>query len=386
MKSKKHIVIDARIRRSSTGRPVDRLLEHLQELDAPYRFTVLLAKGDEWRPSNIPVSRRIKVGYSRFPVFSFNPFQQILFAWQLHRLKPDLVHFTMTPQQPVLYFGAQTTFTHDLTMLKYARAGRLPVWLHSLRMHGYRFLLWQSHHKAKKILVPTQYVRDAVLKYHIFTQRKVEVTLEAAESPIKIASEAVEGIEKPFLLHVGSPFPHKNIKRLLKSFEKLREKHPDLTLVLAGKKEYYFNKLEAWAEKRNSYEHIRFTGFVSDAQLKWLYENAECYILPSLSEGFGLPGLEAMVHGCPLVSSDATCLPEVYGEATQYFDPYEVESLVRATNKVLSDDGLRKKLVEKGYSQAKKYSWKKMTEQTVAVFDEVLAEDDRKTTISPKSS
>jgi len=375
-KSQKHIVIDARIRRSSTGRPVDKLLGHLQNLDSKYRYTIILAKGDEWRPTNVSASRRIKVVYSRFPVFSFNPFQQILFAWQLYRLKPNLVHFTMTPEQPIFYFGLQTTFTHDLTMLKYARAGRLPNWLHSLRMYGYRFLLWQSHHKAKKIIVPSEYVRDAVLKYHVFTQRKVEVTLEAAESPIKDASEPLENIEKPFILHVGSPFPHKNIKRLIKAFEKLREKNPSLTLVLAGKREYYFKKLEVWAEKRESIEYIRFTGFVNDAQLKWLYENAECYVLPSLSEGFGLPGLEAMVHGCPLVSSDATCLPEVYGEAAQYFDPFEVDSMSRAVNKVLSDDALRKKLVKAGFERTKKYSWKKMTEQTMAIFDEVLAEDD----------
>lgn len=368
-KSQKHIVIDARIRSASTGRPVDRLLQYLQEMDTPYRYTIILAKGDNWKPTN----KKISVAYSRFPIFSLNPLQQILFSKQLYGLKPDLVFFTMTCQQPVLFFGKQITFTHDLTMLKYARAGRLPNWLHRLRMAGYRFLLWQSHHKAARIIVPTEYVRDAVLKYHVFTQRKVIVTLEASEPTLEANSEQPEGISKPFIMHVGSPFPHKNIKRLIKAFEKLKVKNPDLELVLAGKKEYYFKQLESWASKRSSYKDIHFTGFVSDAELKWLYENAECYVLPSLSEGFGLPGLEAMAHGCPLVSSSETCLPEVYGDAAQYFDAFDVDSIAQSIQKVISSQKLKSELVDKGYYQVKKYSWERMAKEMYAVLDEVVA-------------
>lgn len=366
-KKLKHIIIDARIRKSSTGRPVDRLLENLQILDPPYKFTVLIAKTDDWRPKN----RKFSIVRSRFPIFSFSPLQQILFSLQLYRLKPDLVHFTMTGQQPLFYFGPQITMTHDLTMLKYVRAGRLPKWLHKIRMQGYRLLLWQSHRKARKIIVPTEYVREAVLKYHLFTGRKVVVTHEAADPEIADEAEPVEGVNKPFIIHVGSPFPHKNLRRLIKAFEKLKSKNPDLSLVLAGKKEYHFKKLQAWAEKRESYNSIYFTGFVSDGQLRWLYENAESYVLPSLSEGFGLPGLEAMTHGCPLVSSNETCLPEVYGDAAEYFDPRDVEDMARSVQKVLSSEDVRKKLVSKGYEQTKKYSWKQMAKETVDIYDSV---------------
>lgn len=367
-KKLKHIVIDARIRRASTGRPVDRLLEYLQELDPPYRFTVILAKGDEWRPK----SHRFTAIESRFGIFSFNPLQQILYAWQLYRLKPDLVHFTLTGQQPLFYFGRQITFTHDLTMLKYVRPGRLPRWLHKLRMQGYRLLIWAAHHRAKKIIVPSEYVREAVLKYHLFTQRKVVVAYEAAEPQIAGESEPVEGVKKPFIMHVGSPFPHKNIRRLIKAFEKLREKNPDLTLVLAGKKEFHFLRLILWAKGRESYGSIVFTGFIPDTQLKWLYENAEAYVLPSLSEGFGLPGLEAMVHGTPLVSSNATCLPEVYGNAAQYFDPRNVDDMASAISRVISGEKTREKLIQAGRKQVKKYSWKRFTEENLAVYDSTL--------------
>lgn len=369
-KSQKHIVIDARIRKSSTGRPVDRLLEYLQQLESDNTYTVVLVKDDDWRPKN----RRFTVVHSRFPIFSLNPFQQILYAHQLRKLAPDLVFFTMSGQQPIFYFGKQITFTHDMTMMKYARAGRLPGWLHALRMQGYRFLMWQGHKKATKILVPSEYVREAVLKYHVFTQRKVVVTYEAAEPVIEGEVEPVEGVRSPFIMHVGSPFPHKNIRRLIKAFEKLREKTPELTLVLAGRREYYFKKLESWVRERESYSYIRFTGFVSDAQLKWLYQNAECYVLPSLSEGFGLPGLEAMAHDCPLVSSNSTCLPEIYGKAAEYFDPYDLSSMQRAISKVLSGDKLRKELINKGHVQIKKYSWKRMSEEVLATVNEAVAQ------------
>ena len=176
---KKHIVIDGRIRRASTGRYVDRLLEHLQQIDHQNHYTVLLEPGDDWEPS----SKRFTTVVCKYPQFSFNPIQQVAFARQLYKLKPDLVHFTMTGQQPLFYFGPQITFTHDLTMLKYARRGRLPKWVHRLRMRGYRLLLWSAHKKAKRVLVPTEYVRDAVHKYHLFTGRKLTVTLEASEPP-----------------------------------------------------------------------------------------------------------------------------------------------------------------------------------------------------------
>lgn len=367
-KKLKHIVIDARIRRASTGRPVDRLLEYLQEADTPYKFTVIVAKGDDWKPKN----RKFTVVESRFSIFSFNPLQQILYAWQLYRLKPDLVHFTLTGQQPLFYFGRQITFTHDLTMLKYVRPGRVPRWAHRIRMYGYRLLLWQAHRKAKKIIVPTEYVQEVVLKYHLFTQRKVVVALEAAEPEIAGEAEPVEGVAKPFIMHVGSPFPHKNIRRLIKAFEKLREKNPDLSLVLAGKKEFHFLRLMLWAKGRTHTDAIVFTGYIPDTQLKWLYENAEAYVLPSLSEGFGLPGLEAMTNGTPLVSSNATCLPEVYGEAAQYFNPRDVDDMAAAISRVISGEKTREKLIKAGRKQVKKYSWQRFTEENIAVYDSLL--------------
>ena len=145
-----------------------------------------------------------------------------------------------------------------------------------------------------------------------------------------------------------------------------------MKLVLAGKQEYHSRKLQRWAAKKPYVDSIIFTGFVSDAELKWLYENARVYAFPSLSEGFGLPGLEAMVHDCPVASSDATCLPEVYGSAAQYFDPKDPEDIAEAILKVINNEKLRKDLIKKGHSQARKFSWRKMAQETLEVYSEIL--------------
>ncbi len=363
-----HIVIDARIRQASTGRPVDRLLEYLQQIDTTNKYTVLLRSGDKWQPTN----SNFVVLECKYPIFSFNPLQQITYAWFLHNLKPSLVYFTMTGQQPIGYFGNQITLTHDLTMFKYVRAGKLLGILHSLRMLAYRLLVWQSHKKAKHIITPSLYVKKAVVRKYRFVKQKVSCIYEASEPPIKDHPKRPPGVKKPFILHIGSPFPHKNIDRLIESFATIKTKHPDLNLVLAGKREYHFDQLIKSYKDSPIAKSISTPGFVSDGELKWLYQNAECYVLPSLSEGFGLPGLEAMAHNCPLVSSNATCLPEVYGNGAYYFDPVNIQDMADKVNSVLKDHHLQTKLIKAGQKQLKKYSWQKMTKETYAVFRQVL--------------
>lgn len=360
----KHIVIDARIRRSSTGRYTDRLVETLQKIDHENRYTILVEPNDKWIMENDNFSTLP----CPYPQFSLNPLNDLRFATQLRNLKPDLVHFTMT-QQPLTYRGPRVTTTHDLTMLRFVRAGRAPLPVFWLKKIGYRIIFLVAHKKSAKIIVPTRFVEQDLHAYQPFTVGKTVVTYEASDPPLQDTGEKPENVTGPFILHVGSPFPHKNIQKLIEAFELVQKSHPDLTLVLAGKKEFYFEELENWAKKRPSYESIRFTGFIPDAQLKWLYENAEAYVLPSLSEGFGLPGLEAMAHGCPVVSSGATCLPEVYGDAAHYFNPEDTEDMSRAVSEVLESNELKKDLVARGARQLQKYSWQKMAEQTRRVYN-----------------
>lgn len=360
----KHIVIDARIRRTSgVGRYCDRLLQHLQTVPSDHRFTILLHPDDPWRPR----SENFTVVPCPFPQFSFNPLHDLKFAYLLRSLQPDLVHFTMT-QQPLTYRGKTVTTTHDLTMLRFIRRGKTPSPVFWIKKLGYRLLFYVGNQKASQIIVPTTFVAEDLALLYPFAKDKTTVTYEASEPPLSGKAEQPEGLKKSFIMHVGSPFPHKNIRHLVEAFEELLVKYPNLTLVLAGKKEFYFNELEEWAKQRPSYSSIRFTGFIDDSELKWLYENAEVYVMPSLSEGFGLPGLEAMAHGCPLVSSNATCLPEVFGKAAHYFDPYSLPATTAAIEDVLADPALKKKLAANGRKQVLKYSWQTMAEQTHDVY------------------
>ncbi|HTE22539.1 MAG TPA: glycosyltransferase family 1 protein [Candidatus Limnocylindria bacterium] len=359
----KHIVIDARIRRSSTGRYVDRLVEHLQKNDSHTRYTVLVEPDDPWQPSAGNFTRAT----SPYPQFSFNPLHQLGFAWQLYKLGADIVHFPMN-QQPLLYFKPVVTSCMDLTMLRFTRPGRATLPVFWLRMAGYRFLFWYSLRKSKAIITISQFVKQDVENHYPFATGRITVTYCASEPPLGGKALAPPGVNQPFIMHVGSPFPHKNIERLIEAFAILKKSHPKLQLVLVGKKEYHFTQLEEQAQANPFVRDIIFTGFVSEEELKWLYQNAEAYVLPSLSEGFGLPGLEAMVHGCPVVSSNATCLPEVYGNAAHYFDPKSTEDIAQKTDEVLANISLRKTLIKEGYVRLKKYSWQRMAEQTLEIY------------------
>ncbi len=363
-----HIVIDARIRRSSTGRYIDRLLEHLQDLDPDNKYTVLIRPEDPWQPRANNFSRV----FSHYKQFSFNPIEQFGFARQLRRLKPDLVHFPMN-QQPLMYFGKTVTSTMDLTMLRYSRAGKSSLLVFKLKMLGYRFLFWYSLKKSRAIITISQYVREELAEHYPFTTDKTTVTLCASEPPLPAEPIQPPSVKTPYILYVGSAFPHKNLERLIEAFEIARRDQPDLQLILVGKKEYYYEQLEARVQRLPYHDAIIFTGFIPDAQLKWLYEHAEAYVFPSLSEGFGLPGLEAMTHSCPLISSNATCLPEIYGDAAHYFSPEDPYDIAKKIVRVVGDEKLRAKLIIKGHRQVKKYSWAKTAEQTIQVYAEILA-------------
>ena len=119
-------------------------------------------------------------------------------------------------------------------------------------------------------------------------------------------------------------------------------------------------------------KNVIFTDFVSEGQLRWMYEHCAAYVFPSLSEGFGLPGLEAMLHGAPVISSNATCLPEIYGEAAHYFNPHDIQAMADALNAVLINGRFRAELIVKGKEQVAQYSWQRMAEQTFQIYSKVL--------------
>lgn len=370
MTKPKHIVIDARIRRSTTGRYTDRLVEHLQDLDDFHRYTILVQPDDPWEMH----AKNFRTVPCPFPQFSVNPLNEIKFAAQIYSLKPDLVHFTMT-QQPLLYFGRIVCTTHDTTMYNFVRRGSTPMPLYKAKMGLYKFLVWWSHRKSQAIIVPTKTVKAEFAQRQPFTQKKTVVTYEASEPAMAIKAKKPEGVDGRFLLYVGTAFPHKNLPRLIQALEELNKKHPGIQLVMTGKREEkHMVELLDWAKKLPSYPNIILPGFVTDAELKWLYEHCEAYVFASLSEGFGLPPLEAMAHGAPVVSSNASVMPEVYGDAAHYFDATKPKQMAQKIDEVITGAALRKQLIQNGHKQLKKYSWRTMAEETLIVYKETLGE------------
>jgi glycosyltransferase involved in cell wall biosynthesis len=364
---KKHIVIDARIRRASTGRPVDKLVEYLQNLDHENRYTILVEPDDQWKMradnfSTLPCP---------FPQFSFNPLHELRFAWLLYELKPNLVHFTMT-QQPLLYFGAIVTMTHDLTMFHFVRRGTTPAPIFWLKMRLYRFLFWWSHKKSKHIIVPTKTTAKELIDFQPSTKHKISVVYEAAEPASTHTAVPPKGISGDFIMYTGTTFPHKNLKVLIEAFDILQKQRPNLKLVLVGKRDDQSKELEAWARSHTSFPNIVFTGFIPEEELKWLYKHARAYVFTSLSEGFGLPPLEAMANGTPVVSSDASVMPEVYGDAAHYCNAHDPMDVAEKVSEVLDDRILRDKLIKNGHKQLTKYSWQKWAKKNLEIYKKIL--------------
>ena len=359
-----HIAIDARIINSSTGRYVERLITHLQDIDHKNQYSILVRAKDRdfWTPTTNNFSVRI----ADFDNYSFG--EQLGFKKYLDALNADLVHFCM-PQQPLMYTGKKVTTFHDLTLLKTYNSDKNWFIFHAKQQVG-KFAFKHALQSNNHIIAVSDYTHQELLQLTDIDPAKITVTYEASD----VNNTTPKKIDLPFkkyILYVGQQSDYKNIKRLGDAHQLLAAKYPDLGLVLAGKKNAATEVNEKYFATQN-YKNIVFTDFIPDNQLSWLYLNAEAYVFPSLMEGFGLPGLEAMGYDTPVVSSNATCLPEVYGKAAHYFNPLDTSDIARAVDEVLSDEDLRKKLIKMGQKQLKKYSWKKMAKETHAIYEKVL--------------
>jgi glycosyltransferase involved in cell wall biosynthesis len=273
------------------------------------------------------------------------------------------------PQQPVFYKGKKVTTFHDLTLLKTYNSDKNWLVFHAKQFVG-KFVFKSVARENNHLIAISKFTKNELLE---FTDAKDEdVTVIYESSDVVLGSSKVYKLPyKQYILYVGQQSDYKNIKRLGDAHQKLLNTYPDLGLVLVGKKNASALINDTYFTKKG-YKNIVFTDFVEDAQLNWLYAHATAYVFPSLMEGFGLPGLEAMGHGTPVISSNATCLPEIYGKAAHYFDPTNTDDIARAITEVLGNEKLRQKLSTDGYEQIKKYSWKKMAEQTLKVYETAL--------------
>ena len=243
----------------------------------------------------------------------------------------------------------------------------------------YQLTNWTKYSakQAKKIFTISNFSRDDIIKTYKKRPSDVVTTylgIKETEN-LKHKTENMDelnkkfGITAPYILFVGTIQPRKNIAKLIEAVSLLKNK--EIQLVVVGKKGWLWEEILAAPEKFKVQNRIKFLDFVGNEDLPSLYKNAQCFVLPSLYEGFGLPVLEAMKFGCPVVISNVSSLPEVGGDAAIYFDPLSVDDIVEKLTLVINDERLRIKMVEKGYNQVKKFSWEKTAKETLKVLEEL---------------
>lgn len=360
------IVIDARKMKSSTGRVVEELLFNLEKLDKTneYKVLVLESEKDYYQPKN----PNFEVLVADFPHYSFA--EQLGFNRFLRSLKADLVFFHM-PQQPLLYTKPAVTLVHDLNLLRVKENDMNKLEL-AVKKLIFAVLLWVVARRSKHIIVPTKYTKNDLIKFAGISPKKITVTYWGMIKVDKL-QPATKFDKKPFITYLGRAEPYKNNRRLIAAHQSLLAEHPKLHLVIMGQIDELRQADIAWV-KKNKYKNVLFTGWIADEQAAWLYRRCEAFVQPSLMEGFGMPVLEAMQQGAPVASTNATCSPEVYGNAARYFDPLDTADIARAINDILTNKKLRAQLVKRGYEQTKRYRWDEPSAELLRVFKKLLPE------------
>jgi glycosyltransferase involved in cell wall biosynthesis len=374
------IAIDARFYGplgKGLGRYTQRLIENLEKVDFKNQYIIFLRKEgfSEYEPKN-PNFKKVLADYPWY-----GPIEQIMMPLAIKKTKADLVHFPHF-NVPIFYRGKFIVTIHDLILLQFPtkRATTLGPLLYKFKYWGYETVIRSAIKRAKKIITVSLCTKNNLIKHFNIDPEKIFAIYEAADTvetgQLKIPETDLSpfGIKKPYLLYVGNAYPHKNLEGLLKIFKKMKnEPNFNYQLVLVGKEDYFYNRLKKEAEemdlvKTNILSPAIFFGFASQPILADLYRNASLYIFPSFVEGFGLPALEAMSYGLPVIASNSSCLPEILGEAALYFNPSNEKEFSDIIRLGLTNEILRKELIKNGHEQIKKYSWQKCAQETLITY------------------
>jgi len=245
----------------------------------------------------------------------------------------------------------------------------------------FRWMLPRAVQRADMVLTDSQNSRVDLIKYLNLPESKIRAIAcgvnssfkPVPESPARAQLLARYGIKPPYLLYVGGITPRKNISGLLEAYARLRPRYPGLSLVIGGKRQWQAREIDDTFGRLGLAQLVHFTGYVADEDLSALYSAAELFVFPSLYEGFGLPPLEAMACGTPVITTNVSSLPEVVGEAALLVDPRDTKSLSEAIERGLNDPLLRAELRQKGLAQADHFNWEQTARQTLAIYQELFA-------------
>jgi len=360
--------------KTGVGHYTDALAEHLArahpdhqyELLSPFDFAFASNGSIGHRPANL--SKR------------FMPVRSIFRKWWLAGL-PALLHispvdvFHGTNYCIPIFAPCPTVVTiHDLSLLAQAETHE------AANVQRGRRRLPIMARRATMIVAPSEWTRREIITHLNIRAERIRVIPEAARETMHPRDETVwrevlgkHGIRRPYLLYVGTIEPRKNLLTLLRAYDELlRATRHRPQLVLCGGRGWLDDEVFQLVEKLKLQEMVRFTGYVDDGELPALYSAAEVFVYPSLYEGFGLPPLEAMACGAPVVTSNTSSLPEVVGAAGLTVPPRDVAALAQALVKLLDNAAMRQHFSRAGLDQAARFSWERAAIETQAVYNEVV--------------
>ena len=357
------ICIDARmIQASGIGTYLRGLLDAFQTRSKPSLSLRLL--GD---PAKLP-SGPWSIGEVTASIYSLK--EQAEIPWSVHQADAALLH---APHYNMPLLGAPRTIVtvHDLIHLKF------PQFWPSIAARAYaQFFFHQVIPRAKRVLTVSENTKRDLIEILSIPADRITVTYPGVShdrfrtiSPESRTTFEKLGLPRDYLLYVGNLKEFKNVERLVEAYRQARQTNHDFPeLVLVGR-----NFIPGFEQHLNEITGVRWLGEVLPELLPCLYKNAISFLFPSLYEGFGLPPLEAMASGTPVLCSNRASLPEAVGDAALLVDPERIEEIVAGINRLVSDSALRKELSVKGLQQAARFSWDKMADQTWQAYEQCLS-------------
>jgi glycosyltransferase involved in cell wall biosynthesis len=368
------IAIDARKWRDyGIGTYVRNLLRHLARLDQATEYVVLCHQRDCNLASELGENFQAVIDAS--PGYSIR--EQVTVPLDLRRERIELFHTPHYVLPPLTPCRSVVTI-HDCIHL------RFPQYLPNRLGYVYaRSSMWLATHRSNRVLTVSEASKRDILEYFSIPESKIDVIYNGIDerfwSPPD--QEDIDRIRERyqldgrFVLYAGNIKPHKNLERLIDAFYMLRNSQgfDDVKLLIIGDEISKYATLRRAVHRHKLHKHVRFFGFVSNQTLAVLYRLAAVFVFPSLYEGFGLPPLEAMASGTPVITSNVSSLPEVVGDAAFLIDPYQAEAIASAMERVLNDAGLRDDLRARGLRRAREFSWDTTARRVRAIYDEVLA-------------
>jgi glycosyltransferase involved in cell wall biosynthesis len=368
------VAIDARKWRDyGIGTYVRNLVRHLARLDRETTYFLLCEHADE------PFLRDLAENF--VPIVDnsdgYSVREHISIPWKLRRIGADLLH---SPHYvlPLLSHVPTVVTIHDCIHLLF------PQYLPNRLAARYaRFMMGQAVKRSAVVLTVSEASRKDILRFYPGTDpERIRVVPNAIDPEIvedpgpEEAARVKERyqIQGRYILYAGNIKPHKNLERLIQAFGILKRRagHEDLKLLIIGDEINRYGSLRRCVESTGVRQDVRFFGFVPDRTLAVLYRLASVFAFPSLYEGFGLPPLEAMACGTPVVTSRISSLPEVVDDAALLVDPYDVEEIAAALGRVLVDQDLRDALLAKGRKRACLFSWQRSVQAILAIYMAVL--------------